>query len=183
MCWVLGEMLKKVIEKMLRKKDDQEQQPQQQIQLQHQQQQQQHQQQHHQQILENNTEKRLKRIGEFILWGKGERKVLKGYKNHFLPLWENHHHPCKRGEKKEEERGEKRERRETCSMKEPTIVESFLYFRDILGAFRGEIERELVEGSRMKGWGLELEVVRELVEWMEDEGNVVGFISYFSGEE
>ena len=59
-------------------------------------------------------------------------------------------------------------------MEEPSVVESFMYLKRVLGENMGELE-SMIEG-------VEVEVVRNLGGWMGEEENVAGFVSYFLEE-
>ena len=68
-----------------------------------------------------------------------ENMVFSGYRNFFLPLWERFTDPCERRRGKGKgKREEKRGGKHTCTMKEPSSFESFVYIRGLL---REELER------------------------------------------
>ena len=114
----------------------------------------------------NNTELLIKKLTKiardkiemicgYILWGKWENEVDEGYRNFFFPLWEYYHCPCHRSSY-----------RSTCSMKEPSLLESYFYFDSFLREKKEELLKEIIKESKMGEWSLEVEVVKELVEWM-----------------
>ena len=93
---------------------------------------------------------------------------MKGYTQLFLPFWEDYHLPCER------RRGGKEEKH-TCSMKEPSLSESFAYFGEFFGQEMEGIVDEIEERVHMGRWCLERDAVRSLGEWMGKKENREGF--------
>ena len=119
----------------------------------------------------HHIQNQLKTFCSFILWEGGGKKdegetkdvFAKGYREFFLPLWEQHHQPCNKVMKGGIE-GEGK--KHTCSMKEPSPLESFLFFEELLKSKMGKIREELQKKSPR--WNVEVEVMRGLVGWMEE---------------
>ena len=101
---------------------------------------------------------------------QARKKLWDGMVSFYLPLWETHHLPCKRNEGDDEVH----KHGSTCSMKEPTLSESFKFFADYLQRKKNVLLQKL-EGNRTKGkWSLSVGAVSELGEWMVQKTNQEG---------
>ena len=111
---------------------------------------------------EREGEKEGEKEGERDRGQKGvEEHIMEGYSEFFLPLWEDHHIPCQR-----KRGGDKH----TCSMKEPPIFDSIVYFGGFLCREMEGLVREMEEGGYSEG-----EMVREFGGWMMARENRKGF--------
>ena len=138
-----------------------------------------------------NLQAQLQSFSSFILFEGGggraedgceeregtEKQLWDGMRLFYLPLWEDHNIPCHRKGSGGKEIGGIN----TCSMKEPTPLESFKFLAEYLETKMSVIRTKVEAKSKMGEWSLDGEAVGEFGDWMMKKESEQGFGKQMEG--